>query len=152
MLKWIMCHRGSQFKNGSSSSHTLSGFSTLGVNRRWICWHPYVSINMSVLLHLWECVMFRNLGMEWFQPSIEVSDVLCIFSFGITSSIFWWAGHRSVQNLILVVPCWIEVLWLLTISSMLEDVLHQCLIIKVLISDISVDWVLKGWPLLQLTL
>ena len=51
----------------------------------------------------------------------------------------------------LVAPCLIEVPWLATVLNMLEDVPHQCPIIKDLIADVLVGWLLKGLPLLHLT-
>ena len=54
--------------------------------------------------------------------------------------------------LILVVPCWMEAPWLPTVLRMLEDISNQFPIIKDIVTDDSVGWVLKDLPLLHLTL
>ena len=45
-----------------------------------------------------------------------------------------------------------EASWLHTVLNMLEDIPHQCPIMKALVTDVSVGWMLKGLPLLHLTL
>ena len=42
--------------------------------------------------------------------------------------------------------------WLPTVLSMMENITHQCLIVKDLIWYTAVGWVLKGLPLLHLIL
>ena len=45
-----------------------------------------------------------------------------------------------------------EVPWLPTVLNMLEDIPYWCAIVKDLIKDVLVDWVLNGLLLLHLTL
>ena len=54
--------------------------------------------------------------------------------------------------LILVGPCLMEAPWFPSVLTMLEDIPHECPIIKDLVRDVPVDWVLKGLPSLHLTL
>ena len=54
--------------------------------------------------------------------------------------------------LFVAAPCWMEVPWLATVLNMLEDVPHQCHIVKDLVTDISVGSMPKGVPLLYVTL
>ena len=56
----------------------------------------------------------------------------------------------SQFRLILEVPCWIEAPWLPTVLNMLIDVPLWCPVVKDLNTDVSVDQVLKGLPLLHL--
>ena len=53
--------------------------------------------------------------------------------------------------LILAAPCWIEAPWLPTALNMLEDISHQCSVIKDLMRDVLVSQVLKGLQPLHLT-
>ena len=64
------------------------------------------------------------------------------------------AEHVTGQfrPLILVAPCWREASWLPTVPSMLVDIPCCCPIVKHLVIDVSIDWVLKGLPSLYLTL
>ena len=50
--------------------------------------------------------------------------------------------------LILVVPCWMEAPLLSTVLGMLKDIPDQCAIIRNVIMNVSVAWLLKG---LQIT-
>ena len=56
------------------------------------------------------------------------------------------------RPLILGVPCWMEAPWPPTVVNMLVNVPHWCAIIKHLVMDVSVGWVLKGLQLLHLTI
>ena len=58
----------------------------------------------------------------------------------------------QVRLLILVVLHCMEASWLPTVLNMLEDIPHWCPIVKDLVTPVSVGWVLKGLPLLHLTL
>ena len=60
--------------------------------------------------------------------------------------------NGQLRHLILVVPCWMEAPWLLTILNMLADIPRQCPNVKDLIMDVSVNQVLKGLQYLHLTL
>ena len=53
--------------------------------------------------------------------------------------------------LILVAP-WVKTPWLLTVLKILEDISHHCPILKNLIMNVLVDWVLSGLLLLDLNL
>ena len=79
-----------------------------------------------------------------FPPSILVSLVL----FKVLAEHF--TGQFRLP--ILMAPCQMETSWLATILNLLEGIPHQCPIIKDLVMDVSMDQVLKGLPLLQLTL
>ena len=48
-----------------------------------------------------------------------------------------------------VTSCWMEVSWLPIVLNMLEDSPLCCPIIKNLIMDVSVNWLLKGLQLLH---
>ena len=52
---------------------------------------------------------------------------------------------------ILVVPCWMEASQLSTVLNMLMDIPCCCPIIKNLVIDVSLAWMLKGLPYLQVT-
>ena len=58
----------------------------------------------------------------------------------------------QLRLLILVMPCWMEVPWVLTVLNMFADVLQHCPIEKDPIMDVLVGHVLKGLPYLHLTL
>ena len=60
--------------------------------------------------------------------------------------------NGQLRHLILVAPCWMEAPWLPTALSMLADIPRQCPIIKDLVMDVLVGWVLKGLRYLHLTL
>ena len=57
----------------------------------------------------------------------------------------------QLRLLILVAPCWMEASWLPTVLNILADIPGHCPIIKDLIMDVSVGYVLKGLPYLHLT-
>ena len=60
--------------------------------------------------------------------------------------------NGQLRHLILVAPCWMEAPWLPTALSMLADIPQQCPIVKDLVMDVLVGWVLKGLQYLHLTL
>ena len=60
--------------------------------------------------------------------------------------------NGQLRHLILLVPCWMEALWLPTVLNMLADVPQWCPIIKDLVVDVSVGQALKGLQYLHLTL
>ena len=120
----------------SSSSHSLSCISTSWSTRR-----GFVVIlmcqSMSALLYLWECITFWTLGIESFQPSLEVSGELCISSCGIISS-------SAVKSLAEYVTGQCRLLILVAPSSQhVEDIFHWSPIIKG-IREVSVDLAIKG--------
>ena len=55
----------------SSSLHSSNGFSIFAFNWRLISWHPHIP--MPVLLHLGESATSGSLGVEHFQPFLDVS-------------------------------------------------------------------------------
>ena len=59
---------------------------------------------------------------------------------------------NQFRLLILVAPCWMEAPQLPTLLIVLEDLSHWCPMVKDLITAVSVGKVLKGLPLLNLTL
>ena len=115
----------------SSSSHSLSSVSTIGLTQRWINWHPRVQ-SMSALL----------------QP-----DELCFPSFALVSLVMsnFMAEYVTGQIglLILVAPWCVESPLLPTIVNMSEYISYQCLDC---VRDVLKGWVLKGLPLLHLIL
>ena len=52
--------------------------------------------------------------------------------------------NGQLRHLILMVPCWMEAPWLLTVLNMLADVPQQCPIITDLVMDVLVGQALKG--------
>ena len=129
-------------------------------------WHFYFAVNwfefvgilmyqsVSALLHFWELYL-EALGLNTFNHPWQylVSYVYPLILIPILLLKFL-AEHVIGQFRlpILVVPCCIKVLWLLTILNMWWDVPDQCHVVKVLIREAPVDWVLKGLPSLYLTL
>ena len=75
----------------------LKRFSPFGVYQRWICWHPPIPLSASIIYH----VIFATsggIGVECLQPSLDVSDMLCISSSFISSSIFVHICDRTYQR------------------------------------------------------
>ena len=83
------------------------------------------------------------------------SGELCFSSSSIGSLVLsnFLTKHITSQFrlLIIVALCWMEASWLPTVLNMLVDIPHCYPIIKHLVMDVSVDWVLSGLPLLHLT-
>ena len=139
----------------SSPSDGSSSFSPLGPTRGGsagiLQYH-----SMLALLHLRNSTTSGGLGVECLQPSLDVSGRLCVSSSGISSSssVQVLAEHvkGQLRLLILVAPCWMEAPWLPTVLNMLADIPQCCPIIKDLVLDVSVGYVLKGLPYLHLTL
>ena len=77
-----------------------------------------------------------------------------VFPLGSPSSVQFLAGHVTGQFrlLILMTPCWMGASWLPTVLNMLVDITYYCPIVTNVVMDYSVDWLLKGLPLLHLTL
>ena len=74
------------------------------VTQRWISWHPHVPINVSTFTS-WKGHTSRGLGVEKFQPSVEISGELYVSScFGSPGSIqvpgrtCYRAIHTSVSD------------------------------------------------------
>ena len=112
--------------------------------------------SISALVDSRKTIAFRSFGCECIQPSMEVSDKLCVSSTCINSSsvVPYLVEHGTSQFrlLILVASYWMETTWLPTILSMLEDIPHQCPIVKDLVTSVLVSLVLKGLPLLHISL
>ena len=85
-------------------------------------------LNVSVITP-WKVLSCGGLGVECFQPSLGLSDELCVSSNGFNSPGYIQVCdrmcHRSIQTLILVAPCCKETPWLPTILNILADVSHQ---------------------------
>ena len=111
---------------------------------------------MSALFHLGKPSTYGALGLNAFNhplayqvsyafpPPALVPLVLSKFLAECVTSQF--------RLPILVTPCWKEAPWLPTVLNILADVPHGFPIIKDLIMDVPVGWMLKGVPLLSLTL
>ena len=110
------------------SLHSSASISSWGVNQRWICWHPHISINISIIrpwkIHFlwkpWGWMLSTTLG--------HIMWIMCFLLLHHSCSFVQVSGRKFVL-LILVAPCWMEVPWLPTVLSMLEDIPHQCPII-----------------------
>ena len=104
--------------------------------------------SMLALLYSGKTVTSRRVGVECVQPSMEVSSELCFpppALIPIEMSKFLAEHVRSQFRVsILVAPCWKEVPWLAVVHNMLENIFHQCPIVKDLIMDVLVGLLLKG--------
>ena len=93
----IYCNVGSRM--ASSSTHSLSGVSTLGsAGGGFVGILRYQS--MSALLYLGESITHGSLGVECFQPSLEVSCELSVSSFWVSSSSYVKVAVRAYHGLI----------------------------------------------------
>ena len=102
---------------------------------------------MSVLLHLGMSPTSGSLGVECFQPPLDISSELCVFSSSFSSPGSKFLGEHvtsQLRFLILVAPCWMKVPWLSTDPNMLAHFPHQFHIISDFIIDVSVSQVLEG--------
>ena len=92
--------------------------------------------------------MSGSLGNENFQPPLDISVEVCVSSPALVSLVLSKFLEKDVTGqfriLILVAPCWMEASWLPTVLNMLEEIPCQCPIMKDLMMDDSVGWVLKG--------
>ena len=139
----------------SSPSGGSGSFSNLGPSRGGpagiLSFH-----SMPGLLHLGISTTSEGLGVEWLQPSLDVSDKLHISSSCISSSssvhVSGGTCQRSAQTFDSGGPLLDGGSLLLTVLNMLADIPQQCPIIKDLIVDVSAGQVLKGLPYLHLTL
>ena len=156
MWKVIIYPGKGWFQNGIFFTYLKEPFN-LRVNWMWIYWHPLMYQSISVLLwQLGESIIPGSLEVEGFQPSIDISSELCIFSFIISphSSIKCPGKHiRGQFKLLIVVTLnWVEASWPTTVLNILENVPHEVFHFKNLISNVFGDWLLKGMPSLHLTL
>ena len=137
-------------RKASYSSHSSSGISTLG------------SIGcgfVGIFLYQWVSALFlvgtsitsRSLRVESLQPYLAVSGK---FYFPPTAIVLskLLAEQVTGQYRLLLMSCWMKASWLPTVHGLLEYVPCWWSMVKSLIQDISVDWMLKGMPLLSLTL
>ena len=133
--------------------HSLGSLLTLAST-----WGGYVGVltyqSLSALLHLEESTTFGSLAIECFQPSLGIWGESCVSSFYISSLILckFLVEHVTGQLklLVLVVPCWMGV----SLSSHSPQCIQcslQCSIVKNIVLDVLVGWVLKDLTLLHLT-
>ena len=108
--------------------------------------------SMSALLHPGKPTTLGIQGAEYFQPSLDISDESSCISSPSSGQASARKFTSQFRLLILVSPCWLEA-FLASHSSQCVG-RHSLLvsILKDLVMDISVIWVLKGLPLLHLTL
>ena len=110
------------------------------VSRLWSTGGGSVGIltyqSMSALLHFGKFIASGSLGVECFQPSLDISTKLCV---SLVLSKFL-AEHVTGQFrfLVVAVPPWMEGPWHPTVFNMLEDIFHWCPIITDFIMDVSV--------------
>ena len=129
--------------------------SSFGLNWRWICCNPHIPINVS-LTTLWKTITSRSLGVECIQPSMIVSGMLCISSYCINSSnsvqVSGRTCHKSIQishsSGIMFDGISLACHRSQHVGRHSSSVSHH----KDLTMDVLVGWVLKGLPLLHLTL
>ena len=112
--------------------------------------------SMSALLHLGKSTTSQILWVEHFQPpsTFQMSYLVPPPALVPLVLSMFLAKHVTSQFriLILVAPCWMEACSLSIVVNIPEDIPHHCLILMNLIIDVSANWVLKGLPLLDLTL
>ena len=117
----------------SSSSHRSSSFPSLGWTWYWsVGFLSYQSL--STLLHSVVIITLRALGLNAFNHPLKFQ---LSYVFPPPALILLAVSKFLVEHVtskfrltILVVPCWREAPWLLTVFNMFEDVPHQCPIIK----------------------
>ena len=91
--------------------------------------------------------MSGGLWVEKLQPPLDVSGKYYVSScISFSSSVQVLAEHGKGQLILLslVAPCWMEAPWLPTALNMVADIPWHCPIIKDLIMDVLVGYVLKG--------
>ena len=143
------------FQNGIFLLTYLKWHFNSGVNQRWICWNPHELINASIITPGKNPLPQGALGMNnfhhhWtYQVSYRFPPTLVPL---VLSKFLEEHVTGQFRLLSLVAPCWIKAFWLPTVLNMLEDIRHQCPIIKDLTKEISVGWVLKDFHSLYLTL
>ena len=95
------------------------------MNQRWIYWYPCIHINISIITP-WKCNISGSLGVEYFQLSLDMSAELCVLPPALASVVLCKVLVEHVRDqfrlLTLVVPCWMEFLWLPMILKLLEYV------------------------------
>ena len=120
------------------------------------CWSFLIYQSVSASLQSGKKLPSGALGLNMFSHGwkSQVSYVLSPPAFIPLVLSKFLAEHVTslLRLLILVVPCWMEASWLPTVLKMLKDVPHWCPIIKDFITHILVGLVLKGLPLLHLSL
>ena len=111
---------------------------------------------MPALLHFAESVTFGSFVVKCFQPSSKYQVSYVFLSVVLVHVVMFKFLMEQVMGhfrlLFLVVAFWMEAFRIPTILNMLEYILCQCLIIKNLIGEASVDRVKRGLSLLHLTL
>ena len=85
MWRLIICQRVSCFWNDIFFLKLPKCLFTFEVYQRWICWHPPIPLNVSIIIP-WKFHYLWGLGIECLQSSLEVSDKLWLSSSCISSS------------------------------------------------------------------
>ena len=85
MWRLIICPRVGCFLSNIFSLRLLKQLFAFGAYQRWVCWHPPVPLN-ATLLHLGNSTTSGGLGVEYLQPSFDVSGKLCVSYSCISSS------------------------------------------------------------------
>ena len=107
--------------------------------------------SVQVLLHLGIPLPLRALELNAFNHPWTY-QVSYVSSSSFSSLFLAEKVTDQFRLLILVASCLMKASWLPTVLSMLADSHHWCPIIKDLIMDVSVSWVLKRLHLQHLTL
>ena len=112
--------------------------------------------SMSALLHLGKLITFGNLGVEWFQSSLEISGELYISSSYVSSPSFVQVGDRTYRRSL---PTSNSIHTLLDGGSLASHSSqytrkHSSCVLSKKISPrmFSLDWMLMGLPSLHWTL
>ena len=95
MWRLIICPRVSCFQSGIFSLRWLKQLFAFGAYQWWICWHPPI---MLTLLYLGNCTTCGGLGVEYLQPSLDISGKLCVSSSCISSSSSVQPSGRTCQR------------------------------------------------------
>ena len=137
-----------------SSSHSLGSISSLGSTIGGSIGILTYQL-MSALLHLRKFTTSRCLEVEHFNHpwTYQMTYVFPPAAF-VPLVLFKFLAEHVIGQFrlpILLTPCWMEAPWLPTVLSLLKYIPHWCPIVKDLIIDIYIGWVLKDHPSLYLT-
>ena len=112
--------------------------------------------SMPALLHLGISTTSGGPGIKHLQPSLDISGKLCVSSSCLSSSSSVHVSGRTCQRSTQTFDSGSTMLDGGSLAShslnILGDLPQWCPIIKDLIMDVLVGWVLKGLPCLHLTL
>ena len=137
--KLFIYHGEGCFQNDIFFFTWLEAAFHLGVNWRWICWHPHILIIISIIIHwricyLWEtCSWTLSTILGHFRWVTYFSPALVLL---VLSKVSGRTCQGEFSHFIVVVPCWMESSWLSTVLNMLEDIPCWCPIIKDLIREV----------------